>query len=131
MADIIEIGNYQFKHKSRFYKTKECNHHHLVLCDDGYHVLCEDCNTSLSAYWVLQRMLNQYRKAVELLELKKEQFNKIKEKDLSLIIAKELEKLLRSKSYAPTCPHCNHVITTKDKFGSKWKGRVSEAIIYK
>lgn len=129
MDNVIKIGDFIFsqKHKSyRRFQKDECSHLHLILSDDGYHVRCKDCQLQLSAYWALQRLLDEHRRAIENLKIKKDEFEKLKSKDLSLIAAKKIEKVWRSRNYIPCCPHCGKGILLTDGFGNSTMNKAIE-----
>lgn len=120
MDNVINISDFYFRKKHQTYirSEKECGHLNMTMNSAGNFVRCDDCSIQLSAYWVLDRMLETYTRDAKLLRSQKAQFEAEKEKDIHLIAAKHIEKAWRSRSMVPCCPHCGDAIFPTDGFGN-------------
>jgi hypothetical protein len=112
---VIPVGDFSIEKKRRsYFVDKDCGHIHLQMSDDGHTVTCKDCNKQLSAYYVLELMmdaLTQERERAEALMTKaKEERNMV----CHLRAAKHLESIWRSRDALPMCPHCGEGITAED-----------------
>jgi hypothetical protein len=100
-----------------FFDKSKCAHKNLTFDENGQSIICDDCNKSLSAYWVLRRIITDYNKAWEGIERKRSELNDLMEKTLHFKAAKKVEEVWRSKTMLPSCPHCKRGICSHDQFG--------------
>ena len=116
--NVIHIGDYRFTHKRDLLPQKDaCEHINTTLDDNGELVLCNDCGAHLSAYWVLKRMLSEYSRGANRLRNATNDLNSLREKNISLLSARKVEKTWRNRTMIPSCPHCHAGIFPTDGFG--------------
>lgn len=124
---VISIGNWKLQHASKHWTRPlaECDHKHVELDSHGDIVRCVKCKTQVSAFWALSMLAECYDKEFGKLQAGRSSLEKAKESGLHLLAARKVEKVWRSRTDAPACPHCGRGILAKDDLGSR---RVSIAI---
>jgi len=91
--NVISIEDIRFTHaRDTWPRTGVCQHNNLELNKDGHTVICKDCDTQLSAYWVLERMINRMRDANRRIEARQAQLEQEAAKTLHYRAAKKIEK---------------------------------------
>lgn len=121
-SKIIKFGEQGYERRFK----KHCRHKNITYDPQGRTIECEDCKSFLDPFTTFLQLVNQYEGAWEQLEREKTAFSELKEKDLSLIVAKQFEKLQRSRHYVPGCPHCGEAIFTQDRFKRVDRDRAKE-----
>ncbi len=119
MADIIQIGEWklQHKHSHRYVAPGECDHKHIELDARGDIVRCVKCGDQLSAFWALKMLSDEYNRALSKLQREREALEKAKEAETHLLAARKVEKVWRSRTMVPACPHCGAGILPEDGLG--------------
>lgn len=112
---VIPVGDFSIEKKRRSYFGPDaCRHVHMQMSDDGHTVICKDCSKQLSAYFVLEMLmdaLTQEREQARALSAKaKEERAAV----CHLRAAKHLESIWRGRDAIPACPHCNEGITAEE-----------------
>ena len=119
-AKVVDIGEFRI---SRWQETKYgeqvCRHANTTIVSDGQYVVCDDCEAPLSAYWVLNSLLDSYARSRESLAAGIDALREAREKDIAMLAAQQIESLWRGGSMAPTCPHCHAAILVTDGMGSR------------
>jgi hypothetical protein len=95
----------------------QCGHHNLAMDPHGETVRCEDCKLQLSAYWVLENLVESYRRARTDLERAKTVHLQGVRAGIGLAAAQRVNTAWRSRHMVPTCPHCSRGIFPDDGFG--------------
>lgn len=114
-GSVINIGKFILSKKRRFFDTrKQCKHLNLKLDDNGHTVFCEDCNSQLSAYFVLELLLDTYEREIKRTEVRNKKLHDDMQTVLHLRASKHLESIWRSRKLVPTCPHCGEGITMNE-----------------
>jgi hypothetical protein len=116
MSNVVNIGDYRFTHTNTKFKGG-CPHKNLVMDENGHTVRCEDCNTQLSAHYVLGMILSEYNRSVSRLQRDAEELRKQAQKNLHLRVTQNLERIWRG-NMVPCCPHCGEGILLSDNLGS-------------
>jgi hypothetical protein len=118
-SDVIEFADWKVRKEAKRYfsEPNKCDHKQLTMDPHGFTVQCDDCKLQLSAYWVLERMLDQYRKARDRLASDRESHRAKMAGDIRMLAARGVEKAWRSRNMVPTCPHCSRGIFPADGFG--------------
>lgn len=126
--NVIELADWKIRKEPRRYFSdpSKCDHKKLTMDPHGLTVQCDDCKLQLSAYWVLERMLDQFRDARRKLAAERASHNAKVAGDLRLTAAKEVEKAWRSKRMVPSCPHCHRGIFPADGFGDSMVSKEME-----
>lgn len=112
---VIPVGDFSIEKKRRSYFGPDaCRHVHMQMSDDGHTVTCKDCSNQLSAYFVLEMLMDsisQEREQAKALNAKAQE-----ERDAvcHLRAAKHLESIWRRRDALPMCPHCGEGITAED-----------------
>lgn len=116
---VIDFADWKIRKapKRYFHEPDKCDHKHLTMDPNGHVVQCDDCKIQLSAYSVLERMLEQFRVAKRDLAAQQNSHKAKVAGDLRLTAARTVEKAWRSKHMVPTCPHCSRGIFPADGFG--------------
>lgn len=123
MGDIITIGDYSLGKKSQYDGTsKICRHLHLEFDENGHIVLCLDCNQQVEPFFALTMLADEYRKAFQRLEDDRKRFEAEKEESITSAAAKKVDKVWRSRTMTPLCPHCKEAILPEDGLGSSQTG---------
>ena len=112
---IISVGDFSIEKKRRSYLSSEnCRHLNMEMSDDGYTVTCKDCNKQLSAYFVLEFMID----SIDSERMRVNQIEKKLKEERSAInylrASKHMESIWRTRDTLPTCPHCKEGITAED-----------------
>ena len=119
MSNVIDIDELRFTRDKRVVRPREeCPHHHMTLDDQGQYVKCDDCGVQLSPFWVLNRMLDQFGRAIAKLTRGENALREAREQGIHLTAARIVERAWRSRTMVPACPHCGEGIGPKDGFGS-------------
>lgn len=118
MSNVIQIESMRITRDSRLFRPKECAHKQLTLDNQGDIVMCDDCGKQVSAYWALCMLAEEYSKAAAKLTARAERQIEVEKKTLHLKAAQKVEMAWRSRTMAPTCPHCSEAIYPTDGFGS-------------
>ena len=118
MSNVIDIEELRFTRDRRVIRpSTECQHVHMTLDDKGQFVRCDDCHIQLSPFWVLERMLEQYEKAVTKVGGREQRMAEAERRGVHLRAAQTVERAWRSHTMVPTCPHCGEGIRATDGFG--------------
>ena len=119
MADIIQIGEWklQHKHNHRYVEPGDCDHKHIELDARGDIVRCVKCGDQLSAFWALKMLSDEYNRALGKLQREREALEKAKEAETHLLAARKVEKVWRTRTMVPACPHCGAGILPEDGLG--------------
>lgn len=119
MSDnVIDIGAFRVSRNGpkRSYdrNDKRCPHGQIELDDQGQIVRCTQCGETLSAYWALGMLAKVFNDEWEKLKMAQDRATAAREIQLHLVAAKSLEKVWRSRSMVPCCPHCDRGILAED-----------------
>lgn len=118
MSNVIDIDELRFTRDKRIVRPREeCAHRHMTLDEEGQFVKCDDCGVQLSPYWVLNRMLDGYDRALSKIAAREQRIATAQEEGVHLLAARRLERVWRSRTMVPACPHCGEGIGPKDDFG--------------
>lgn len=117
--NVIQIGDFRIAQKQRSWlrSKSECRHLSIELDDNGGLVKCSDCKESLSPYWALSHLAEQFNSAYKKVEARAARVEEDKSANIHLIAARVVEKAWRRKQMVPTCPHCSCGIKPTDNFG--------------
>jgi hypothetical protein len=103
-----------------------CDHRNLTMDQHGLTVRCDDCQLQLSAYWVLENLVDSYRRARDELA-RAQQAHLLKARaHIHLPAAQRVETAWRSRHMIPTCPHCSRGIFPEDGFGGSMVPKAAE-----
>jgi hypothetical protein len=64
MSNVLSFKRIRVAHDDRAHRPGECAHLHLRLDSRGGIVSCADCNASLSPFWALTMLSEQYKLAL-------------------------------------------------------------------
>lgn len=128
MSDVIQIGDWQIqrKHALRMSQAGECDHKHLELDGRGDIVRCSKCGIQVSAFWALEMLADEYNRRLAKLERDREALAKAKEAEVHLLAARKVDKIWRSRTMVPACPHCHQGILPEDGLGNSRMSREIE-----
>jgi len=112
---VIPVGDFSVEKKRRGRLDADvCNHLHMQMSDDGHTVFCTDCKKQLSAYYVLEIMMDSLVEQRELADRLTKKATEERNAVCHLRAAKHFESLWREKDSLPCCPHCKEGITPED-----------------
>ncbi len=124
---VIKIEGYEFTQKSRFKYQRlhkdRCAHKRFTMDDHGQTIHCSDCGDQISAYWIVEEILDAYLRRLAELEYKRSHAEKIKE-DLKkehqfLKVLRKVQSARRGKNkMAVCCPWCGVGIMPEDGLGN-------------
>lgn len=123
---VVNIGEARIKRQLEhavWQRKGQCRHLNLTLDDNGHIVRCDDCKESLSAYWVIGMITEFHRDALRNIAARERAVAADKDANLHLIAARKVEKVWRSRSMVPCCPHCGHGILPEDNLGDRQMGK--------
>lgn len=128
MAAVINIGDWQLQRKYKYSAPAQddCDHKHIELDARGDVVKCVKCGVQLSAFWALEMLANEYNTALSKLHRDRDALAKAKQADLHLLAARKVEKVWRSRTMVPACPHCHQGIFPEDGLGGSQVSREVE-----
>lgn len=122
MSDnIIQLDDLRVtrrKHNPYLPASKQCPHINLTMDDHGQCVECDDCGAQVSPYWALDMLSKRYEKACRQLEHKEQRIDQLRQNNLHLIAAKQVEEVWRKRDVLPCCPHCGEGIAASDGLGA-------------
>jgi len=113
MSNIIDIGEFRFERKRQDW----CDHKKLFYDSSGRTVQCQDCMAFIEPFQAFLNIANQIGRANDEINKQRDELRLAKEKEISLLSAKKVEKAWRSHSMVPICPHCHEAIFAHDRFG--------------
>lgn len=119
MSNVIQIEAMRLTRAQREWvaSPSKCKHMNLTMDDQGDIVTCDDCSKQVSAFWALQMLVEEYGKAFDKLERRAQQQAESERKSIHLKAAQVVEAAWRSRTMAPTCPHCGEAIFATDGLG--------------
>jgi ribosomal protein S27E len=117
MENVIQIGEARLTRRQQTPPRDECQHSRMTIDDHGEIITCDDCSKQLSAFWVLCRFGDQFKRAKAQLDAQRAAHADAVAKGVTLKSAQEVESAWRSRSMVPTCPHCREAIFATDGFG--------------
>lgn len=121
--NVVSIGDYLFEKRNTSYGRIAgiggedfCTHSALLLDSNGDVVTCKDCGKQVSAFWALERCLNEYRKRWNEVIRARQTQRERETKTLRLKAAQAMEKAWLKRGTVPACPHCSRGIFPTDTF---------------
>lgn len=117
MTQIIEIAEFRLKRNRRMVTQAGCKHNHLTLDDEGEFVTCDDCKMQVGTYAALRMLVDRWDALQGRADAQRRALEVAAETTLATRAALRVEQAWRSRSMAPTCPHCNEAIYATDGFG--------------
>lgn len=118
MSNVIDIGEYKFTQKHKSWTDESCKHKHMTLDENGDFVTCDDCKIQLSAWYVLNHVLQDLDEWRSKLMRQAQVNQEANEKTFHLKVTQNLERVWRGK-LVPACPHCGEGILLQDRLGSQ------------
>lgn len=117
--NVVQIGDLLIKRKQerRYRADERCPHTNMTWDDNGCVVTCDACKVQLSPYWVMQLLASNYERAMRAIEAKAQRVAEEIERGLHLIAAKKVERVWRTRTMVPCCPHCGCGILPEDGLG--------------
>lgn len=125
-AQVIQIGDLALRRKESrygFVKSGECKHLHLTMDDNGDTVQCEDCKVYVSAYWALKMLAAHFDREHRNIEAAKQRLDEATKERRALIATNRVDKVWRSRTMIPACPHCGAGIRPEDGLGNRQVSR--------
>jgi len=126
--NVIQIGDFALtrNRERHFQRNGECRHTH-VSCDDvGEIVTCDDCGKQVSAYWALGFFSQLWESETRKIEKRERELAENQSRSIHLLAAQKVEKVWRSRTMAPACPHCERGILASDGLGSTQVNKAME-----
>ncbi len=118
MDKVINFADMAFKLRgTRLFSDDRCEHSKVTLDDNGGIVTCDTCGKQLDAYLTLRRMCEKWDSHRRELDSYRERVIEEAKGSVILRAARRVEKAWRSRTMAPTCPHCHKAILPEDGFG--------------
>ncbi len=117
--NVINIEEYRFSRKNTRWPSArdECQHLQLTLDGNGEIITCDDCDKQVSAYWSIQRFLDEWARAWERIKRRQQECTDVEKSQLILRAALRVQKAWRRRRTVPICPHCYKAILPDDNFG--------------
>lgn len=116
-AQILSIEEFRLR-RAPDRKLEDCKHYSLVRDDDLQTVECTDCGKNIGTYAALLMLVSRLAKLQRHIDIQSKAVAEAMEKTITLRAAQRVERAWRSRSIAPTCPHCDEAIFATDGFGS-------------
>lgn len=120
MNNVLNLGDYRFTRantRDPFKFSKDCRHKHLTLDSNGEIVKCDDCKAQVGAFWALQMIVASWDDWYSKLQRARDDAQKVASSQVVLKAALVVQDAWRSRTMAPTCPHCQKAILATDGFG--------------
>ncbi len=120
MNNIIQIGDFALtRNRDRhFQRNGACRHQHVTCDDVGEIVTCDDCGKQVSPYWALGYFSQVWEREMSKITEREKQLAEDQAKSIHLLAAQKVEKVWRSRTMVPSCPHCQRGILASDGLGS-------------
>jgi hypothetical protein len=123
MSNIIEIGSAKV---SKIYH-KDCQHKQLLYDPQERTIECADCKRFIDPFSAFMTIVHQIGREREKLDEKRQEILDLREKGLTLIAAKKVEKAWRRRDMVPACPHCEAGILPTDGLGDSMVNKKMDA----
>lgn len=125
--NVVDIGSFRIRQqagrKPWSRNDNRCLHRQLTLDEQGHIVRCETCGETVSAFWALLMLSDEYGRESEKVARAKQSAKEAKDAVLHLTAAKKVEKVWRTRNMAPLCPHCSEAILPEDGLGDRQMSR--------
>lgn len=108
--NVIDIGDLRVARGLSRRPYSSCKHLSLTYDTKERRIWCRDCETDVEPFDAFMSLV-EWHSAVE------ERIKRYREAEKHTLIsraAKEMDKVWRSRSMAPTCPHCHAAILPED-----------------
>lgn len=119
---VIEIGEFRIQRKRQEF-LKGCQHVHLTLDDSSESVSCDDCKVQVGNYAALRMLVERWKRLQDRADAQQRAISEAQAKTIGLRAAQRVESAWRSRTMAPSCPHCSEAIFPEDGFGSSLVNR--------
>lgn len=104
-----------------------CSHQRLTLNDDGEFVSCDDCHGRVDNYEALRLLVAHWSRLQAQITADLLRIAEAESVAIEMRAAQRVERAWRSRSMAPTCPHCCEAILPTDGFGGAMVSRAIAA----
>ncbi|OUL80406.1 hypothetical protein CA603_31615 [Paraburkholderia hospita] len=101
-SSVIPFPRARVTTDDRKHRPGECSHHHIKLDTHGGIVTCRDCGTSLTPFWALSMLADQYALAVAQIDRLQDRVSRADARILEL--SRELDQHVETERARKTAP---------------------------
>ena len=98
-----------------------CPHNSVLYDEKERRVWCQDCETDVEAFDAFMKLVEQHDSAWQKLSRLLEEAKEARMFQIRRIVTKRLDKIWRSKTRVPCCPHCEVALLPED-----FQGRIKD-----
>ncbi|HCP79392.1 MAG: hypothetical protein CML16_03265 [Pusillimonas sp.] len=107
---VVDIGDLRVARGLTRREHSACKHIQLVYDSKERRVWCKDCETDVEAFDAFTSLVERFYA----FENRISRLREIEAETLHSRAAKALDKVFRSRTMTPRCPHCNRGILAED-----------------
>ncbi|HCN72334.1 MAG TPA: hypothetical protein DIS96_11700 [Pusillimonas sp.] len=107
---VVDIGDLRVARGMARRERSTCKHAKLVYDTRERRVWCKDCETDVEAFDAFTSLVERFYAFEDRISRLRE----IEAETLHSRAAKALDKVFRSRTMTPCCPHCNRGILSED-----------------
>jgi len=111
---VVDIGDLRVARGLTRRPHSTCRHRNLVYDTRERRVWCDDCESEVEPFDAFANLVEVYDGATKKLDRRKQEIANAEQHAVRSLAAKALDKVWRSRTRAPLCPHCNEALLPED-----------------
>ena len=124
---VVDIGDLRVSQGLSRRPLSACNHTNLDYDSKERRIWCEDCEHDVEAFDVFLQIVGYFHAAISDIKKRRERLASAEKFQARSLAVKSLDKVWRSRTIVPACPHCNRGLLPEDyKFGVERVGKEFE-----
>lgn len=104
---VVDIGDLRVARGEARRPRSLCSHVHQVYDQKERRVWCEDCETELEPFDAYRTLIENLDRAVKKLARREKELKEAEQFAARVRATKALDKVWRSQTMTPVCPHCH------------------------
>lgn len=113
-VQVVDIGDLRVARGEARRPMAICQHVHQVYDQKERRVWCEDCETDLEPFDAYRCVIENMDRAVKMLRRREQELKEAEQFAARARATKALDKMWRSQSMAPCCPHCRTALLPEE-----------------
>lgn len=111
---VVDIADLRVARGKAFREVSACAHLRLVYDRDERRIWCEDCETTVDAFDAFEGLVDRWAIGLSRLERREKEIKEAEAHALISRAAKAVDKVWRSQTMTPLCPHCREALLPED-----------------
>lgn len=111
---VVDIGDLRIARGKTRRERTSCKHLNLTYDDNERRVVCDDCETELDPFDAFKALVEHIDGATKRLQHREDQIKKAESFAIRSVAAKHVDKVWRSRTRVPLCPHCKQALMPDD-----------------